>query len=112
MAMVNRIPIPVSSASPKGTSASSIDGDPINGHTMSLDGNCILHIYNNDQVDHTITIHIPILVEGQAVSDLIEIIKPFENQWFGGWDSQNDFPSGFLEFDVDSNLLKINAIRF
>jgi len=110
--MVNRVPINVAAASPNGTPSQSVDGDPINGHIMNLDGNCILHIYNLDTVDHTITIHIPILIEGQVVKDLIEIIKPFENRWFGGWESQNNFPSGSLEFDVDSSMLKLNAIRF
>ncbi|MET0416055.1 MAG: hypothetical protein ABW022_08545 [Actinoplanes sp.] len=107
-----RTRIPVTGIGRTGSGAPALTAvDTVNGSSVSnADGRTILIVTNAGGAPHTLTVRIPILVDGQSVIPRTYSIPAGATRYLGTFDNVRYSPT--LQVDADSTDLQVGALRF
>lgn len=105
-----RVSVPVTQITRAGVAApAEVNGDPVNNHTVPNNGKMLLLVRNSGStVARTVTLRLPGLTDGQAVTPRTVSVPLSTSRYIGPFPT-GDYGSA-LQVDVDNAELKLIAL--
>lgn len=105
-----RVSVPVTQITRAGVAApTEVTGDPVNNHTVPNNGKMLLLVRNSGStVARTVTLRLPGLTDGQAVTPRTVSVPLSTSRYIGPFPT-GDYGSA-LQVDVDNAELKLIAL--